>query len=416
MKKEILVYGCLFVLLALLSVMNCEKTITKEVLVYPDTSYVEIGVLVDLRGDAAAAGEDILAALQIRTNDLNNQMESLDALTRLRLVVEDCATDPDSALTKLQSLHEQGIEMFIGPVTSESVASILEYANENEILILSPSSTAISLALPDYVFRFAPNDTKQSHAIASLMIEDGMKVLVSVNRDEIYGNELINATRSDFETLGGVLADSQVYSLDVDDYSALATDVNSAVATLLNSYTADQIAVLLVSFEEAEEILAAAGTYENLRAIHWYGSDGNAQLSSLITNSSVKEIATDMHFTAPTFGENEDSEIDDMVRIRVGMSTGHLSVSMDAVFAYDALNVLFLSYIRFTSQDRYSLVEIFPVYSQSQYGASGWGELDQNGDRVYSSYDFYSVLSTGWSRTASYHFSPASMEGQLIRY
>jgi len=309
MKKVTLILGYLCLLFAVFSVMSCQKTITKEVLVYPDTSFVDIGVLLDLSGDYAAGGSDIQAALQIRTDDLNSQMESLEALKRLRLVVEDCATDPDIALQKLQGLYEQGIDMVIGPLTSQAVARIQDYANENEILVISPSSTAISLAQPDYIFRFAPNDTKQSHAIASLIIADGKEVLLTLNRDEIYGNELSDSTRSSFEKMGGVLANRQLYSLNLSDYAATVADLNSAVTTLLDSYSADQIGILLISFEEAEAILTAAGTHENLLSLNWYGSDGNAQLNSIIVNPTLKEIATTIQFTAPTFGVNDDSEI-----------------------------------------------------------------------------------------------------------
>ena len=47
----------------------------------------------------------------------------------------------------------------IGPATSANVEAIKDYANKNDIIIMSHSSTAPSLAVAgDNLFRFVPND------------------------------------------------------------------------------------------------------------------------------------------------------------------------------------------------------------------------------------------------------------------
>ena len=71
------------------------------------------------------------------------------------------------------------MRVVIGPVCSAEVETIKAYAEENGILLVSPSSVVPSLAIPDdNVFRFCPDATHQAEAIARLMWEDGVRVVI----------------------------------------------------------------------------------------------------------------------------------------------------------------------------------------------------------------------------------------------
>lgn len=92
-----------------------------------------------------------------------------------------------------------GIRIVIGPDSSAEVEAVKAYADENDILVISPSSTAISLAIPaDNVFRFVPDDTHQAEAIARLMWEDRVRAVIPIWRGDTWGDDLANATKGKF--------------------------------------------------------------------------------------------------------------------------------------------------------------------------------------------------------------------------
>ena len=84
-----------------------------------------------------------------------------------------------------------GIRIVLGPDSSAEVEAVKAYADENGILLISPSSTAISLAIPgDNVFRFVPDDTQQAETIATLMWEDGIRAVIPIWRGDTWGDDL----------------------------------------------------------------------------------------------------------------------------------------------------------------------------------------------------------------------------------
>jgi len=152
------------------------KTPAPEVAPQPE---VVFGALLALTGSASSMGESSEAALELAVEGVNEYLLSIGSKTRISVIVEDTKTDPAVALEKLQSLAGKGIKVVIGPQSSAEVETVKAYADENGILLVSPSSVAPSLAIPgDNVFRFCPDATHQAEAVARLMWEDGVKVIM----------------------------------------------------------------------------------------------------------------------------------------------------------------------------------------------------------------------------------------------
>ncbi len=128
---------------------------------------ITIGALLPLTGDLQSYGVRAQAAVQVAVEDVNAYLESKNAWFRFELKVEDTQTKPDVAVQKFNSLVAQGIKFIVGPMTSAEVKKLKDLADQNNVLIISPSSTAIELKIAgDNVFRFCPTDDVQSKAIA----------------------------------------------------------------------------------------------------------------------------------------------------------------------------------------------------------------------------------------------------------
>src|SRR5215204_1373891 len=177
---------------------------------YPSTDNTEeikIGALLGLSGISSERGKTQKAAIEEAVNDVNKYFKDSKIDKRVVLQVEDTERKPDIALAKLKILKEKGIKIIIGPQTSSEVEKIKEYVDEHDVLIISQSSTAPSLSKKgDNIFRLVQNDTNQGKEIAEKMWNDSIRVVVPMLRSDAYGNDLYNATKKNFEKLGGIFS------------------------------------------------------------------------------------------------------------------------------------------------------------------------------------------------------------------
>ena len=165
---------------------------------------ISIGLLTPRTGDFASFGEENLAGTRLGVVDFNQHLEVMGAPWNLRIVEKDTETDPDTALEKLKELDAEGIGIVIGPGASSSVDAVREYANSNNILLVSTGSTSPELTIAgDNVFRLVPDDNKQGTALAELIKSEGIDVLVPVWRDDVWGNGLKTVVAESFVEKGG---------------------------------------------------------------------------------------------------------------------------------------------------------------------------------------------------------------------
>jgi len=154
------------------------RTPAPEVAPQPE---VVLGALLPLTGALSSSGESTQAALELAVRDVNEYLSDIGSETSVRLIVEDTETDPAVALEKLQNLAGKGVKIVIGPDSNTEVEAVKTYADENDILLVSQSSTAPSLTIPwDNIFRFVPDDTHQAEAIARLMWEEGVRIDIPI--------------------------------------------------------------------------------------------------------------------------------------------------------------------------------------------------------------------------------------------
>jgi len=182
---------------------------------------VALGALLSLTGDLASAGESSQAALELALRDINEYLAEIVSPMRVKLIIEDTGADPAIALEKLRKLAAAGAAIVIGPQSSAEVAAVKEYADDNDILLVSQQSTAPSLAIAgDNVFRFALNDTLQAEAVADRIWKDGIRAVIPMQRGDVWGDDLAAAIKHSFEQRGGIILEGLRYSPSADDFSS----------------------------------------------------------------------------------------------------------------------------------------------------------------------------------------------------
>jgi branched-chain amino acid transport system substrate-binding protein len=383
----------------------------------PDQHEVLLGGLFPLTGEYAWWGSTSRAAMELAVADVNRYLEGNAAGIRFAAAVEDVQFDAPLALEKARALHARGVQILIGAPTSEQVAHLKSFVDANGVLLVSPTSTAGSLAIAgDNIFRFTPSDRSQAVAVSRLMWEDGVRAIVPIWRDDPAGRGLETATRESFTALGGAVLDGVRFGTAPEDLAATVAALREQVDRAIARHGAERLAIYLVAFNEVVEVFGRADTDPVLGSVPWYGSDATAQLDALIRDDRAAEFAVRSGFPNPLFGMEEGArEVWEPVIARILASTDQ-EADARAVAVYDAVWTVARGYIASgATRDIDRLKHAVTTAAAFGYGATGWTALDEAGDRRHGDFDFWAIrMEEGapqWIRVARYE----SRTGRLVR-
>ncbi|HEU5041943.1 MAG TPA: ABC transporter substrate-binding protein, partial [Gemmatimonadales bacterium] len=189
---------------------------------------VLLGGLFALTGSWSTQGQPLRAAMELAVEDVNRYLEGNAAGIRFVTAIEDTRLEPALALEKAKALRERGAQLLIGPQSSAEVAHLKPYVDSTGILLVSPASTAGTLAIAgDNVFRFTPSDSLEAVAISALMWADGIRAVVPVWRNDPGNAGLVRATRERFSALGGAVLDGVEYGVTTRDFSTTVGDLGA---------------------------------------------------------------------------------------------------------------------------------------------------------------------------------------------
>lgn len=379
----------------------------------PEERELIMGALLPLTGDLAFAGDAGEAGLDLAIEDVNAYLADGNSGLRVRVIIEDTQTSPEVAHEKLQELAGKGVSIVLGPESSAEVEAVQAYAVDKGIVLLSQGSTAPSLALPnDNLLRFRPDDTHQAEAIAQLLWNDGVKLVIPVWRGDVWGDDLAEATKRSFEAFGGTAVEGVRYNPEAAQFSVELERLNGLVSDAIAQYgDTDAVAIHLMAFEEVIPLFSEAISYPLLRSVRWYGSDGTAFDANLLTNSEAARFAVDTEFSNSFYAppETEKYELLEQ-RVREQIES---SLTAYAATVYDAVWVATLAYIATGgTDDAATLNQALHGTADSYFGATGWTALNEAGDRAFGDYEFWAIETVNegyeWVRVARYAVSPGS--------
>jgi branched-chain amino acid transport system substrate-binding protein len=378
---------------------------------------VVIGGLFPLTGSWSWLGQTSRAAMEIAIDDVNRELGGNAAGLRFAAAIEDTRFEAGPALEKTRALQTRGVQLLIGPEASAELVSISPFVQANGMLVVSPSSTAGSLAIAgDNILRFAPPDSLEAVAISAMMWDDGMRVIIPVWRDYPSTIGLEKATRGRFSSLGGVVLAGVEYDASTREFSATIAKLRSQVDQAIAQYGAGHVGVYLASFDELIQLFDGASADSVLGSIRWYGNNSGARVAGLLDNARATAFAIRTGFPNPFLGLDEGSRsVWEPVAARIRART---NIDPDAygLAVYDAVWVAAKAYVAVGAQPGIEkLTQAYTTAAATHFGATGWVVLDQAGDRMHANYDFWAVRQVGgapkWIRVALYD----SQTGKLSR-
>lgn len=350
---------------------------------------IPIGAPLPLTGTLGTYGENARVALELAESEINALLNASGAGYTIKVYFEDTATLPDVCLTKVQSLAARGCKVMLGLYSSSEVRNCKTYAETNKILLISPSSTAPDLAIPDdYVFRFCPADDKQGPAMARDMVSMGAEYIISIWRGDTYGDGLVNATQVRFAALGGSYDAAGIrYDQNAREFSTEIALLASKVQTAVDTYGADKVGVYAVTFEEITAMMVKASEYPILLQVEWFGCDGSALSAQLTDDPIAANFSVAVGFASTYFAPAESAnliKVRDYVQSRLGRTADPYAYGI-----YDELWVVVKCMGIAGEYDGEAIKALLPTVAGYTYGASGWCQLNAAGDRTIGDYEFW---------------------------
>ncbi len=237
-----------------------------------------LGTISPNTGNLAAYGTAIMNGVNLAVEEINAAGGVLGS--QIQVINADDQGDPTECMNAFNSLVSQGVGLIIGSVTSSCTSAITDSANEEEVVLTSPSSTADSITTEDdYVFRACYADSFQGAIAAAYAKQAGYaKVGVVYCAADTYSKGLYDSFSAACEKYGvEVAAVESTASMDVQDYTnQFASMVNAGVELVYAPYYYDVIGPYLVTQARAASytgIIMGADGYDGAPSYVVEGAD-----------------------------------------------------------------------------------------------------------------------------------------------
>ncbi len=226
------------------------------------TSPIKIGVLMPLSGALAGPGKGMTDAVRLAAMEVN--ATGGIGGQPVQLFIEDVQTDPQQALQAVQTLYSvNGVQVIIGPATTQQVLTITNYINSNHILLVTPSATAGELSgLSPFVFRTSASDNLQTQAVSALINARGYQRVAIVTRNDAFGQGLAKSLQS---LLGSKIVVTVLTQAGQSDYSTEMQQVKAAKPDVIfyEEFVDDGIVVFKDALNLGLGNVPAVGSREN---------------------------------------------------------------------------------------------------------------------------------------------------------
>lgn len=365
------------------------------------TGAVVIGGIFPLSGGLDYIGAEVKSSSELAVEDFNAYLADHGAKWWLELVVEDNASIPTATFEKVQALHAKRITSIVGPIGSDNVLQAKGYADRNNMVIISCCSTSPTLAIAnDSIYRLAPSDNNQGAAISKLLEANGIEAVVPIWLDNSYGNALQEAIVENFESEEHKIHTGVRYNPEPADVSAEVNLLAKYVQDVVDDHGADKVAVVIISYSEATQIIQTASNYEILKEVRWFGSESTAQVEAFVEDRIASEFVNAVNFTALQILPAEGTQfehVQDSLSEKLGTTPNTFVYP-----AYDAVWILGKSIMEADSVDPTKIKSVLPSVAAEYNGAMGSTELNETGDLQLANYQVFQIIDNAWERTLKY--------------
>lgn len=290
---------------------------------------ITLGVISPNTGAIAAYGAAVTTAVDLAVSEINAAGGILGK--QVTVINTDDQFDPAETLNAFNSLVSKKVGLIVGSVTSGCTSAITDAANEEGVVLLTPSATADSITTKDdYVFRACYADAFQGAIAASYAKQAGYTdVGVVYCAADTYSKGLYDSFKTAAAKYGvNVIAEESTASLDVQDYTnQFAAMAASGVKFVYAPYYYDVIGPYIVT-------QARAAGYTGIIM----GADGYDTTPDYVVEGADLTAFNDVYWTNHYDPADTDEKVQSFVKAYQDMfgSTPNAiaALAYDAVYMY----------------------------------------------------------------------------------
>ncbi len=319
--------------------------------------------------------------------DLNDYVDLLGLDITIDLLLEDNQGTASIALEKTQTFKAMGINVVQGHGWSSQCGAALSYVNENDMILISHSSTSPLYAIPDdMLFRTCPTDFVQGPAIATMFKTWGIDAVLTMHRADAWGDGIWNVLEPLWEPMGIEDLGRIRYAGEVTEFSSYLAQANTIITEAIETYGIERVGMQFFSFDELRTIQTQAADYPNLMGIIWMGTESDGRSELMINEAG--DLAVQTRIFSSLMGSDEASfkfvSLDERY-----MEETERRASFYTGTQYDS-NWMILKAILETGQiGATPIADVFIDLSYEYHGVTGWVSLDENGDRQAQKFDIW---------------------------
>jgi len=350
---------------------------------------IKIGALLSLSGEWSEHGTSAQKALTTGLDQVNHYLA--DSGLKFELDIRNTAGNPQEALRQLDLLAGQGIQLVIGPMSSEEANAVNDFATGHSMLLLSPSATATELAKKDNFFRVIPNDSKQAEGLMKTMTTERFSRFIVVYRDDAFGRGFCEQLQKAAVNCGNTMAGSIALPAASGDFEATVEKLTSLAVEEDRSKTA---IMLIGSAQDAAKIIRHIEPNNSLAAMKWFACADIVTSKELLADKKVAAFAAKVQMEGMATGY-KGIALDVMPYINYTLN-GAAEVSPYALPAWDSLWLLAETCRRNPQADIESLkTELVATAGQFRNSFGLINVMDENGDTSSARFLRYQLYDEG---------------------
>ncbi len=205
----------------------------------PSTEPIKIASLSPLSGPVPTFGASTRDGFLLAVKEWNAKGGVLGRT--IETVVENSQCTPDPAVNAANKVIDQdGVKFIVGEVCSSASIPISEIAEENKVVMISPTSTNPTVTLnadgsvKQYVFRACFIDPFQGAVMAKFADSKGYKTaFVMFDQGNDYVRGLAEAFEKSWTDMGNQIVGKESYTQQDTDFSSILTKVAESKAEVL---------------------------------------------------------------------------------------------------------------------------------------------------------------------------------------
>ena len=191
---------------------------------------IRIGLLAPLTGVVASGGREIVEGFNLYWDRNGRKVAGRE----IQILVEDDASNPDTALQKARRLVEQSKAHFlIGNLLANTGLAVAEYVKGNGVPYFIPIIAADDLTqrkrIPNVVRMAGYSASQMPRPLADYAFKKkGYRRIVTISQDYTFGHEQCGGFSQVFSELGGAVPAQHWHPLNTQDFSPYLGQIQSA--------------------------------------------------------------------------------------------------------------------------------------------------------------------------------------------